>query len=131
MSDDHEAIRNLLVDYCQLCDDGRFDEWGQLFTDDATFTVMGTTHTGRGDVQAFITAAQPPEARGRHLISQPRLTIDGDSAEARTDYAFVGRTDRGRLAVTSSGRYLDRFVRDGGRWRFASREIVFLGDPLN
>jgi 3-phenylpropionate/cinnamic acid dioxygenase small subunit len=128
MSDDHEAIRNLLVDYCQLCDDGRFDEWGQLFTDDATFTVMGTTHTGRGDVQAFITAAQPPEARGRHLISQPRLNIDGDSADARTDYAFVGRTDRG-LAVTSSGRYLDHLVRDGGRWRFASREIVFLGDP--
>jgi 3-phenylpropionate/cinnamic acid dioxygenase small subunit len=79
-------------------------------------------------VQAFITAAQPPEARGRHLISQPRLNIDGDSADARTDYAFVGRTDRG-LAVTSSGRYLDHLVRDGGRWRFASREIVFLGDP--
>jgi hypothetical protein len=30
--------------------------------------------------------------------------------------------------VTSAGRYHDTLVRNGGTWRFASREIVFMGD---
>ena len=127
MTTDHDAVRSVLAQYCHLCDDGRFEEWGELFTDDAVFTVLGTTHEGRETIQAFIAAAMPPEARGRHLLSEPHVTISGDTADVATDYAFVGRT-AGGLAITSTGRYLDRLVRDDSTWRIASREIVFLGD---
>jgi hypothetical protein len=45
-----------------------------------------------------------------------------------TDYTFVSRTPEGAYAITSAGRYYDTFVRsDNGRWRFATREIRFLG----
>lgn len=124
---DHEDIRALLVRYCQLCDDGDFEAFAALFDDDATFTVLGETHHGRDQIQAFMAAAQPPEARGKHLISQPLIVLDGDTATTATDYAFIGRA-RGGLAVTSSGRYVDRLVRRDGRWLFAARQIVFLGD---
>jgi uncharacterized protein (TIGR02246 family) len=127
MRTDHDEIRGVLAQYCQLCDDGRFDEWGQLFTDTATFTVLGTTHEGRDAIQAFISAAQPPEARGRHMLSVPLITMTEGAADVATDYTFVARTEQG-FAITSAGRYLDHLVRDGGRWRFASREIVFVGE---
>jgi uncharacterized protein (TIGR02246 family) len=127
MASDEEQIRGVLARYCHLCDEGRFDEWAALFTDDGTFTVMGTTHQGRGDLQAFISAALPRERRGRHMLSEPLIEVDGDVALGWTDFAFVGRTGDG-LAVTQAGRYHDRFVRDEGVWRFASHEIVFMGD---
>jgi 3-phenylpropionate/cinnamic acid dioxygenase small subunit len=123
-----ESIRRTLALYCQLCDDGRFDEWAQLFTDDAEFSVLGNTHVGRADVQAFIESAQPPELRGKHVCANSLIEIDerGGTATALTDYVFVGRTPEG-MAVTSAGRYHDSFIRDGERWLFRRREIAFMG----
>lgn len=126
----HDEIRSLLASYCQLCDDGRFDEFQALFTDDAEFSVLGRTHRGPDAIRAFMERAQGPEQRGKHLISEPLIRLDGDAtgAACTTDYAFVAHAD-GVLAITSTGRYVDRVVRvDGTTWRFASRRIVFLGD---
>jgi 3-phenylpropionate/cinnamic acid dioxygenase small subunit len=121
---DEEAIRRTIAQYCQLCDDGCFDEWADLYTDDATFRVMGETHSGRAAVKAFIEKGQPPERRGKHLCFNSVIDVDGDEARAVTDYVFLDK----QRAITSVGRYHDRFVRDGGRWRFADRRIAFLGD---
>jgi 3-phenylpropionate/cinnamic acid dioxygenase small subunit len=126
---DLELIRRTIASYCQLCDDGRFDEWAGLYTPDATFTVMGATHEGPDSIKGFISAAQPPELRGKHVCANSLIDIepDGATARARTDFVFVGRTDEG-LAVTSAGRYHDTLVKHADRWLFASREIVFMGD---
>lgn len=126
--DSGEAIRRTLALYCHLCDEGRFDEWEQLFTVDATFRVMGRTHEGRPAVRAFIEAGQPPERRGKHVCANPVIDFDGDDrATVVSDYVFVGRVPEG-LAITSAGRYHDRFVRDGDTWLIAARQIVFMGD---
>lgn len=123
-----EQIRRTISGYCQLCDDGRFDEWADLFTDDARFHVLGRTHEGRPAVQAFIEGGQPPERRGRHVAVNPIIVVDDERhARAWTDYVFVGRSGSG-FAITSVGRYHDRLVRGADRWRFELREIVFLGD---
>jgi 3-phenylpropionate/cinnamic acid dioxygenase small subunit len=126
---DLEAIRRVLSLYCHHCDDGRFDEWEQLFADDASFGVMGRTHQGRRAIRAFIEAGQPPERRGKHVCANPVIDVDTDAgtASATTDYIFVGRVADG-LAITSAGRYLDRFERQDGKWLIKSRQIVFMGD---
>jgi 3-phenylpropionate/cinnamic acid dioxygenase small subunit len=118
-----DGIRATLAAYCQHLDDGRFDEWVEVFTDDVVYAVMGHVAHGRDDVRQLIEPLMPPEERGRHLLSQPLITVDGDSATATTDYCFVSQG----LQITSAGRYHDRLVRDGGRWRIAARQIVFLG----
>lgn len=138
-----DGIRRTLALYCQFCDDGRFDEWGQLYTDDAEFRVMGRTYTGRPALQAFIEAGQPPERRGKHVCANSLIDLDADGRTARavTDFVFVARAApepspegapraAGGFAITSVGRYHDRLVLDAGsgRWRFARREIVFMGD---
>jgi uncharacterized protein (TIGR02246 family) len=128
---DHDEIRTLLADYCRHCDDGRFDLFAQLFTEDAQFTALDVTHTGRAEIEAWMESVLPPPVRGKHMISEPAITLDGGSgASVRTDYAFIGRAKDGSLVVTSAGRYLDRLARgDDGVWRIASRRIVFMGDP--
>lgn len=118
------AIRRTLVEYCQTLDDGRFDEWIDLFTTDVEFTVMGRTLAGREEVRGFIEPSQQADARGRHLLSEPLIDMDGGEANVLTDYAFVARDN----TVSSSGRYHDVLRREPDRWRIARREIVFTGD---
>ncbi len=119
---DQEAIGRTLAQYCQFCDDGRFDEWEALFTEDSTFSVQGNEQVGRTAIRQFIEAGQPPERRGRHLCGNSLIDVDGDRASVATDYIFVSRA----LEVLSAGRYLDVLVRDGDRWLFAERRIQFL-----
>ena len=121
---DHEAIRATLAAYCQRLDDGRFDEWVELFTPDVAFSVMGRVERGRDAVRAFVEPVQQAGDRGRHLLSEPLIALDGVTATVTTDFCFLAQN----LAVTSAGRYHDQLVREAGRWRIAAREIVFLGD---
>ena len=124
---EHEGIRRTLAAYCQLLDDGRFDEWVDTFTEDVAFAVMGRTYRGREAVRGFVEPTQGPDARGRHVLSEPLIDVEpaGGRATVATDYCFVSRD----LAVLSAGRYHDVLVRDtDGAWRIAAREIVFVGD---
>jgi len=124
---DEEAIRRTLAEYCQFCDDGRFEDFADLFAEDASFHVLDKTHEGRSRISAFMEKAQPPERRGRHVCSNTVIDVDGETARAFTDYVFVTRSDGESFAITSVGRYHDRLVKDHDRWRFAERRIVFLG----
>jgi uncharacterized protein (TIGR02246 family) len=117
------AIRRTLTRYCQRCDDGEFAAWGELFEADATFSVLGRTYEGRDAIRGFIEKAQGPDARGKHVIAQSDVDVDGDDATAVTDYMFLSKAKE----ITSAGRYHDRLRRDtDGEWRFVSREIRLL-----
>ena len=120
------AVRSLVARYCMAVDDGRFDDFARLFAPDARFRVMGTTHEGPAAIRAFMEAAQPPEARGRHDIGATVLDLDPAAGAGRgwVDYVFFDTSG----AATSIGRYHDAYVRSGsGPWVFRLREIVFLG----
>jgi SnoaL-like domain len=126
VSGDQESdIRKLLARYCQLLDDGRFDEWIDLFTDDIEFVVMGMHKTGHGELRGFIEPSQQADARGKHMISEPWIEIESaEAAIATTDFAWVSKQG----AIGQSGRYHDQIVNRDGRWQFRRREIVFTGD---
>ena len=130
---DHEAIRALLAEYCQSCDDGRWDRFGELFTEDAQFKVMGEVYTGRAAIREWMSVVQGPDARGKHIISAPLIHRHPTHAAAHctTDFIFVGRGPDG-LGITSTGRYVDELrIEHDGEWRIAVRELVFLHDIPN
>ena len=122
-----DGVRRTLAQYAQLCDDGRFDEFADLFTEDCRFHVMRQTHEGRAAVKEFIGAAMTPEARGKHAILSSVIDIeDGKvrTAKAWTDFVFAAASG----TITSIGRYHDELECGAdGRWRFTLREIVFIG----
>jgi len=119
---DEAGIRRTLARYGQLLDDGRFDEWVEVFADDVEFRVMGQALTGPDAVRAFIEPTQQAEARGTHLMSEPLIELgpEGGEAGATTDFAFVSRKNR----IEATGRYLDRLRHEEGTWRICAREIV-------
>jgi uncharacterized protein (TIGR02246 family) len=125
-----EQIRDVLARYCHACDDGGFDELGQLFTEDGALEVKGQIVVGRHEIASYLARALPPERRGKHVTSSMLITLDpaGGEATALTDYVIIGRAGEG-FDVRTAGRYHDQLVREpDGRWRFARREVVTMGD---
>ena len=104
-----------------------FEAFLALFDEDVVFIVMGNRLRGRDEVRSFIEPTQQEDDRGRHILSEPAIEVDGDTALVVTDFVFVSRTN----TILSTGRYVDVIRRAPDRWRFASREIVFSGEaPL-
>ncbi|MCY3616524.1 MAG: nuclear transport factor 2 family protein [Acidimicrobiaceae bacterium] len=121
---DTAAIRRLLAGCCQWLDDGHFEEWASLYTEDCRFAVMGRRTQGRTEMRAMIEPFQTEELRGKHLISEPRINLHGDDANATTDFAFVAKDNK----ILQTGRYYDVLRRGADGWQVAGREIVFTGD---
>jgi 3-phenylpropionate/cinnamic acid dioxygenase small subunit len=125
--DDERAIQRLMSRYCHTVDDGAFDEFAQLWADDAEFVLRGETATGPAAIAAVISGRQTPELRGLHVSVNVIIDVDGDSARAVSDFVFMRREGGPDPIVRFIGRYADRFVRTPEGWRFRRREIQFRG----
>jgi ketosteroid isomerase-like protein len=128
VSQDEDLIRRALSEYSRRCDDGRFEELAELFTEDARLMVLDQVVEGRAAVRGYLERVQADGSRGMHVTSNSLIDVDGDVATAATDYLFV-RPGGDGLAIIAAGRYLDELVRDGAGWRFRVRTITMLGVP--
>jgi 3-phenylpropionate/cinnamic acid dioxygenase small subunit len=128
-ADDEAAITRLLTEYCFTCDDARFDDLGECFTEDATVLVPGAVVEGRAAIVAWFEQAQGhPKQRGKHLTSNVQCAIDGDRATVLADFAWL-RFSKGTLVPGTIGRYVDELVRGRQGWRFQRREIQLVPTP--
>jgi 3-phenylpropionate/cinnamic acid dioxygenase small subunit len=136
--EDWHAINTLLMTYAEYVDAGRFREVGALF-EHATYRIE---HGGRRDVSTY-EGAQAVQGfceqtrlyadgtpRTKHVITNVVIDADGDRGSAQSYGTVFQQTDELPLQPIASGRYIDRFVRVGGVWRFADRLITgfLLGD---
>lgn len=121
--DDENQIRRLIALYGQLLDDRRFDEWANLFLEDAV--VMG--HVGREAYVKAIAVGQPSSPT-KHVACSTVIDLDGDRAAAWTDgfgLIDVGPGPNGsRTYANFPLRYYDQLVRIDGCWRIARRDYA-------
>jgi len=123
--DDESAIRRLMALYCHLVDDGVFDQIPRLWVDDAELVLRGETATGPAAIAAVIRGLQTPERRGIHVGANAIIDVEGDTAQAVSDFVFMRREGTPDPIVKFVGRYADQFVRTRDGWRFRRREIRF------
>jgi len=122
-----EQIRRLMALYGPLLDARRLAEWGELFTADATFCVFGRSYRGRAEIVREIGGMQP-ERPVKHLLLAPVIDLAADDrALAWTDMTVFATGPDGSVSIATMGCYHDRLVREGGRWRFQERVLVFAG----
>ena len=138
MSEDRHAITTLLMTYAEHVDAGRFDDVAAMF-EHATYRV---DHADTGQVSSYQGSAPVREfcagtrlypdgtPRTKHVITNVIIELDGDTARSRCYVTVLQQTDVLPLQPIAAGRYVDRFERVGGRWRFADRLITgfLLGD---
>ena len=132
-----EEIRDLVARYNASGDSGRFDETLALFTTDAVLEIARQRrYLGRAEIRELFTGAASVEASGdeaqpqtagpralRHFTATHQIDFDGrDEANGRCYYAVL--TERG---LDHWGRYVDRYLRQPDRWRFAMRKVTIDG----
>ncbi len=138
MFEDWHAIQTLLVRYAGFVDSGRFADCAALF-EHATYrleqadTGVVTTYQGAAPVEKFmaLTRLYPDGTpRTKHVITNVDIQLDGDRATSECYVTVFQQTDVLPLQPIASGRYLDRFQRVDGAWRFAERVLTgfLLGD---
>jgi 3-phenylpropionate/cinnamic acid dioxygenase small subunit len=124
--DDERQVLRTLAEYGRWCDDGRFDEWAELFTEDARLEVAGSVTEGREAIRSYMAEVQADGRRGMHVTSGAVVDLGADgTAEAASDYLFVRPSADGPV-IAAMGRYRDELVHDAGRWRFRRRTISIL-----
>ena len=134
-----EHIRRVIVQYGQLLDDGRFEEWGALFAEDAEFWSIPGDHLPGGGrirgrmeiVRSVAAVGERLQAQGRliHFGGSPIIDVDGVRARAWWDFVVV-QTGPVGAEIPFSGRYYADLVRTGERWRFCRRVSVRPGHCL-
>jgi 3-phenylpropionate/cinnamic acid dioxygenase small subunit len=134
---DYEAIRQTIAEYCQHYDDWRFDDFEQIWTEDATFAVEGRDApiVGNKNIAAYLEKRVSATRNVEHPIENihgsfaPIIRIDGKAAEARADYLAFRARD-GQLVISSGGRYIFRLVRHDDRWRISELLVRLLAPDL-
>ena len=123
-----EAIRDLVARYNANGDSGRFAQVRELFNEDATMTIEGDrTYTGIDEIMTIFTGTKSSTSGNlthvRHFTSTHQIDlVDSTHASGRLYFAVL--TD---IGLDHWGRYVDSYVAQNGRWRFASRKVTVDG----
>lgn len=123
-------VIDTLYSYCEAADGENPDAFLDCFAEDGVFThrPFGASEPtlicrGRPQLERWFRDRLPavPPGTMNHTTIQPRVTVDGDQAEATSRFVSIRARD-GELVLASTGSYRDRLIRcPDGRWRFAER----------
>ena len=119
---DIRECEQLKYRYCRLLDQKRFDELGELLTEDCTVSYGGggITLQGRGEVTAYLHKAMgDPRILTSHLVSHPEIGVQGDVATASWALVDVVIHQDAGVAIRGASYYDDRYVRTPEGWRIA------------
>ena len=66
--------------------------------------------------------------RTYHLVMNPVIVVNGDTAKSKSNWGFVTRSNTDRPVFEMLGRYSDDLVRTPHGWRF-SRRVAYSDVP--
>jgi hypothetical protein len=123
---DRIALHDLVMRYCRGADRRDFALVRACYHDDA-IDDHGAMFKGTADeFVAWLPEITSHWSLTRHAISNSLFVIDGDRAEGEHYVEAWHRTHgpEPKLFV-ALGRYLDKYERRGGLWKFTYRSLVF------
>jgi uncharacterized protein (TIGR02246 family) len=117
-----QEIRDQIARYAILFDDKSWDEFAELWAEDAVWEGPGMVFEGRAELMRFLSTCLPADYNGKHMNSPPLIELTGpERARARTDVVWITHDFANQIVA----RYDDVFKRVDGRWVFERRtEIV-------
>lgn len=123
---DRLELAQLLALYCRGCDRRDFALVRSLYHDDAIDDHGAMFRGGPDAFVAWLPEAMAPWELTRHEISGSLFAVDGDRAEGEHLVSAWHRSHPPRRREYHvRGRYLDRYERRDGIWKFAHRSLAF------
>ncbi len=117
-----QEITELVYRYMRGLD--RFDEalLRSLFTDDA-WCEYGFMNGDAADFISFALGALAGHSANQHFVGNILIDLEGDEAFGEVYFNAYHKVpaEEGYSDLIVAGRYLDRYERSGGAWKFAYR----------
>lgn len=129
------AIENLIATYAERVDEGEFGAIGRLL-EHAIFVGAAGSASGAEVIEEMlrdnVIVYEDGTPRTKHVVTNIAIEVDAEvgTASARSYFTVLQALPDLPLQIIVSGRYLDRFERHEGQWRFAERRVLtdLLGD---
>lgn len=123
--EDRAELWELACRYALAVDDADADALGETFAAEARFeSISGVETVGRPDIVAYVLAAAADTGRQRvHTPTSQVLGQLGDGRASGLVSSFAAHVGGPDPVTFMALRYADGYVREEGRWRFASRRI--------
>ena len=111
--EDLQAINQLFVDYGEHLDAGDFEAYAQLFAEDGEVRLgpMGRGDRSRRDQGADDRQRRRNGGRTFHIVSSPRVALDGDRATSTVMWSVAVTGDDGLARLSMVGHHLDELTR--------------------
>jgi len=148
---DRHEIENFLFREARLIDDEKFEEWLDLFTEDALYwapcnrydidpntevSLIYDTKSRMGDrvwrLRSGLAYSQEPASRLRHMLSNVEIVEEaGDTVTVSSNFAIF--EVRKGVQNTFAGRLEHRLRREGDGWKIAFKKVELLNndDPID
>ncbi|HKI41324.1 MAG: nuclear transport factor 2 family protein [Mycobacterium sp.] len=122
---DRQDISDLLVRYATGIDRRDWPLFRTVFTDDCELDY-GEIGVWRGvdAVTEFMTQVHAPAGHTLHRLTNQAITVDGDTATARTYVDALIMVGDSQSGVNGIGFYDDEIVRTPAGWRIARRRFT-------
>jgi hypothetical protein len=124
-----EEIKQLKARYFRLMDQGRWDEFAQLFSEDVVQSSKlapdeaPSGARGRAEVVGLIRDSLAG-MRSTHHGHMPEIEITGDASATGIWALFDYCTQGDEVVFDGAGYYRDTYVKQGGRWLIQSTELA-------
>ena len=123
-----EEIRELFTAYGRTLDSRDFAAFGALYARDSEYVGGGASGTARGpdEIAALLERLITTNATGAnlHTYSNEAIDVNGDTATATSRGAFFVQDAGGGPQPLIFATYKDDLVREDGRWKFKSRQVI-------
>ena len=123
--EDRQDIADILVRYATGIDRRDWPLFRTVFTDDCEldYGEVGSWQ-GVDAVTEFMQQAHALAGHTMHRLTNQVITVDGDSAQARTYVDALIMLADNNSGVNAAGFYDDEFVRTDQGWQIASRRFI-------
>jgi hypothetical protein len=126
---DHHEIRQLLATYCHGCDRGDEVEMAGTYASDSWDDHGSRKMEGRRFSIETVEESLRTTSLVSHLLGQSLIRVDGDNAGAETYFIATllypaEGGEGGETIGQLGGRYVDKLVREDGKWRIKDRVCV-------
>ena len=125
-----DAIRELVLLYSRGCDRKDFGLLRTLYTSDATDSHDRTFDGPAADYVDFLERSLPHARYSGHHVCNHLISVEPQRNEGEGEvyalawHVYVNR-EGGLIEDFMCCRYIDRYRKDNGRWRFAKRVVRY------
>lgn len=131
-AEDRIALQDVMLRYAAGVDDRDLDLYQSCFAEDCEIVGFGdSTVNGAGPWRAYVEKALSKYGATQHMLGPQLATINGDSADCRTDVqALHYLLEPQGATLTLWATYRTRMKKIEGEWKIARHELISRGTKV-